>query len=63
MSKGKGNGDGIPPATKGKLESILIRAKLREAKTAQDKHADDRKAIERARQARVKAQQDRKGKK
>jgi hypothetical protein len=61
VSKKDGNGDEVPEATPSKLESILIRARLREAKEAQEKHAGDRKAIERARLARVRARDEKKG--
>ena len=63
MSKKDGNGDEVPEATESKLQSILIRARLREAKVAQEKHVEDRRAVERARLARVRARDKKGGKK
>jgi hypothetical protein len=61
VSKKDGNGDEVSEATESKLQSILIRARLREAKEAQEKHVEDRKAVERARLARVRARDEKKG--
>ena len=57
MSK---NGDEVPEAARGKLWSILNRARVREAPEEQAAAKRVRDARERARQARVRAQRERK---
>jgi hypothetical protein len=54
---GRGNGDdaGKAKATKAKLDAILRKARIREAKDANAEVQKRSKAIERARQARVRA--------
>lgn len=59
----KANGDRNPAkdvkATKGKLDAILRKARIREAEDANAKVQERSKRIERARQARVRARRNR----
>ena len=58
MGTGTGNGDNIPKPTRKGLERILRLARIREARDAQAAAKRHRDAVERARQARVKAQRE-----